>query len=92
MSDAAEQPVDELSFDRALEQLETLAERLEEGDIPLEDALSVYERAVALFSHCRKRLDGVEQRLDRLTRDLDDELTTEPIEPPEESAEDAADG
>lgn len=63
--------IDELSFDEALEQLETLANRLEAGDIPLEDALEVYERAVELFRHCRQRLTGVEERIEILTRDLE---------------------
>lgn len=61
----------ELTFDAALERLEQLARQLENGDIPLEDALEVYERAVGLFRHCRDRLEGVEQRLEKLTRDLD---------------------
>lgn len=74
--------LEDLSFDEALGQLEELAVRLEEGDTPLEDALSVYERAVGLFSHCRRRLDGVEQRLEKLSRDLDGELATEPMTPP----------
>jgi len=63
---------DTLSFDAALAQLEELARQLEEGDIPLEDALEVYERAVQLFRHCRQRLEGVEHKLETLTRDLDE--------------------
>lgn len=71
----------ELSFDAALEQLEALAHQLEDGDIPLEESLQVYERAVALFRHCRTRLTHVEQKLELLTRGLDDEPALEPIEP-----------
>ena len=80
MPEAAEQPTPDLSFDVALEQLESLARQLENGDIPLEDALEVYERAVGLFRHCRGRLEGVEQRLESLTRDLDGAPVTEAIE------------
>jgi len=72
-------PVETLSFDEALHQLEALAQQLETGDIPLEDALRVYERAVELFRHCRARLEGVEHKLELLTRDLDGEPTTEPL-------------
>lgn len=82
-------PVQNLSFDAALEQLEALAQQLEGGDIPLEDALRVYERAVELFSHCRARLAGVEQKLELLTRDLEGEPTTEPLGPFEDRADDA---
>jgi exodeoxyribonuclease VII small subunit len=70
-----------LTFDVALERLEALAQQLENGDIPLEDALEVYERAVSLFRHCRTRLEGVEQRLETLTRDLDGEPVATAIEP-----------
>ena len=72
--------VDELSFDKALEQLELLARQLEQGDIPLEDALRVYERAVELFGHCRDRLQGVERKLELLTRNLDGDVVTTPLD------------
>lgn len=71
MSDAPRTDVGELSFDEALERLEKAAEQLEAGDVPLEDALRVYERSVRLFRHCNERLAHVEQRLELLTRDLD---------------------
>ena len=76
---SAQPPADELSFDAALDQLETLARELEEGDIPLEQALEVYERAVGLFRTCRDRLAGVEAKLELLTRDLEGEPLTEPL-------------
>ena len=79
---------EELSFDQALEQLEKLASKLEEGDIPLEDALEVYERAVGLFSLCRNRLDTMEQRIEQLSEDLDGTLHTAPLETRAEELED----
>ena len=72
--------VEDLPFDTAIEQLETLAGQLEDGDIPLEQALEVYEQAVTLFRHCRARLGSVEQKLELLTRGLDDEPTTSPLD------------
>jgi len=74
-----EEPIEEMAFDAALDRLEVLAGRLEDGDIPLEESLRVYEQAVALFRHCRARLSSVEQKLEVLTRDLDDEPATTPI-------------
>ncbi|HJO04628.1 MAG TPA: exodeoxyribonuclease VII small subunit [Acidobacteriota bacterium] len=79
----AQDPADDLTFDEALEQLEGLARELEEGDIPLEQALQVYERAVGLFRACRDRLAGVEAKLELLTRDLD----SEPLAPPAETGD-----
>ena len=72
--------VENLAFDEALERLEQLAAQLEDGDIPLEESLRVYEEAVGLFRHCRTRLNSVEQKLELLTRGLDDEPLVEAIE------------
>lgn len=77
-----------LSFDDALTQLEALADELEQGDIPLEDALRVYEHAVELFGHCRARLEGVEQKLELLTRNLEDEPVAQPLEQTEDEVDD----
>ncbi len=78
---------EDLTFDEALRQLEELAAKLEEGDIPLEDALQVYERAVGLFSQCRSRLDTMEQRIELLTEDLDGSLKTEAADLPVDDGE-----
>jgi len=78
---------EDLTFDEALRQLEELAAKLEEGDIPLEDALQVYERAVGLFTHCRGRLDTMEQRIELLTEDLEGSLKTEPADVPVDDGE-----
>ena len=77
-----------LSFDDALVKLEELAGHLEEGDIPLEQALEVYETAVHLFAFCRQRLDGMEQRIEQLSETLDGTMASEPLEVPEEDLED----
>ncbi len=69
---------EDLTFDAALERLEELAAHLEEGEVPLEKALEVYESAVHLFAFCRQRLDGMEQRIEQLSETLDGTLTVEP--------------
>ena len=69
----------DLTFDVALEKLEALAAHLEEANIPLEQALEVYESAVHLFAYCRQRLDGMEQRIEQLSETLDGTLTVESI-------------
>ncbi len=82
-----EPAADDLSFDAALDQLEILARHLEEGDIPLEESLAVYERAVGLFRTCRDRLAGVEEKLELLTRDLEGEPITTPLSSPAGTAD-----
>jgi exodeoxyribonuclease VII small subunit len=69
----------DVTFDVALEKLEGLAAHLGEADIPLEQALEVYESAVHLFAYCRQRLDGIEQRIEQLSETLDGTLTVESI-------------
>ena len=75
-----DQNIEELAFDEALDRLEGLAGQLEDGAVPLEESLRVYEEAVALFRHCRTRLTAVEQKLEVLTRDLDGEPVAEPVD------------
>jgi exodeoxyribonuclease VII small subunit len=61
-------PVDiaTLPFDKALEQLQGVVARLEEGGLPLEESITLYERGAALHSHCGTLLDGAELRVQRL--------------------------
>lgn len=55
-----------LPFDKALEELQGVVARLEEGGLPLEESIALYERGSALHSHCATLLDGAELRVQRL--------------------------
>lgn len=55
-----------LPFDKALEELRDVVARLEEGGLPLEESIALYERGAALHEHCGKLLDTAELRLQRL--------------------------
>ncbi len=55
-----------LTYEQALEQLESLLERVESGDIALEAALDHCETGSKLIAHCRGKLDRVEQRVQAL--------------------------
>ncbi|MCA9300212.1 MAG: exodeoxyribonuclease VII small subunit [Phycisphaerales bacterium] len=58
------------TFDEALEQVETLIEQIEHGEIGLEEALDAYEKGAGLIKHCRTILDKAEQRVSELQVDL----------------------
>jgi len=58
--------VEELSFEAALEELETIVSRLEQGEVDLEDSITLYERGMALKAHCEKKLKGAEMRLEKI--------------------------
>ena len=61
---ASEQtPVD---FERSLAELEALVERLEHGDLPLDDALKSFERGVALTRQCQGALKAAQQKVEIL--------------------------
>jgi exodeoxyribonuclease VII small subunit len=55
-----------MTFDQALEELRTVVARLEEGGLPLEESISLYERGAALHEHCGRLLDSAELRVQRL--------------------------
>ena len=69
---------DELSFEQILEQLEEVVESLEQGDAPLELALSTFERGVALSRLGARRLDEAERRIEVLMSD-EGSLKTRPL-------------
>lgn len=55
-------------FEQSLAELETLVERLERGDLPLEEALKDFERGVELTRHCQTALKTAQQRVEILLR------------------------
>ena len=55
-------------FEASLEQLEARVRRLEEGDVPLEQALRLFEEGVALAARCQEHLEAAEQRVAALSR------------------------
>ena len=59
----------ELSFEQILERLAGVVEQLEDGEIPLEQALLTFEQGIALSRVGQKRLDEAERRIEVLLRD-----------------------
>jgi len=78
-----------LSFEGALEQLESTVGRLEEGEMPLEEALELFEKGVALSRQCTTTLEAAEKRIEILVADRDgddseDAWAREPFETDDE--------
>lgn len=59
---------EEVRFEEALKQLEAIVSRLEVGDLPLEQALSIFEEGVRLAKLCAERLNEAERRVNILVR------------------------
>ena len=68
-SPASADPTTDLSgllFDQALDELRSVVARLEEGGLPLEESIALYERGAALHEYCARLLDAAETRIGRL--------------------------
>jgi exodeoxyribonuclease VII small subunit len=57
----------ELSFEKALAQLEEIVAKLESGKVDLEQAIVIYERGEALKAQCEKQLKDAEARIEKIT-------------------------
>ncbi len=81
MPENAQTDVKKLSFERALEELESIVKRLEEGKVPLEESVAIYERGEALKRRCEELLRQAEARVDKITTDASGHPTgTEPFD------------
>jgi exodeoxyribonuclease VII small subunit len=58
-----------LTFEQAMEQLEGIVEQLEEGDVPLEEAISIYKQGMDLSRLCHSKLKTVEDQLTQILRE-----------------------
>ena len=57
------------SFESSLDELEAIVDRLEAGDVPLEEALAAFEEGVSLTRHCAEQLEAAERRIDVLVKE-----------------------
>jgi exodeoxyribonuclease VII small subunit len=75
-------PVEGLSFEAALAELEQVVARLEKGEVPLEESLALYERGAALRRHCDARLKAAEARVAEIAQGPDGTVTARPVDIP----------
>jgi exodeoxyribonuclease VII small subunit len=54
-------------FETAIAELESIVKKLEDGDLPLEPSLALYERGIQLSRYCHARLEEAERRIEILT-------------------------
>jgi exodeoxyribonuclease VII small subunit len=81
MVENANADVKRLTFERAIEELESIVKRLEEGKVPLEESVTIYERGEALKRRCEELLRQAEARVDKITTDAGGRPTgTEPLD------------
>ena len=64
-------PIEELSFEAALKELETIVGRLESGDATLDQSIALYERGDKLRQRCGDRLDAAQARIEAIRLDAE---------------------
>jgi len=81
MAENTQADVKKLTFERAIEELEIIVKRLEDGKVPLEESVAIYERGEALKRRCEELLRQAEARVDKITTGANGEVTgTEPLD------------
>jgi exodeoxyribonuclease VII small subunit len=81
MAEATHDDVKTLSFEKALAELESIVQRLEKGDVPLEESVAIYERGEILKRRCEELLRQAEARVEKITLDAAGKPTgTEPLD------------
>ncbi|MEW5421498.1 exodeoxyribonuclease VII small subunit [Amorphus sp. 3PC139-8] len=71
-----------LSFEQALAELEKIVGKLEQGEVPLEESIAIYERGEALKNHCETLLRRAELRVEKIQARADGTAGgTEPFDP-----------
>jgi exodeoxyribonuclease VII small subunit len=73
-------PVEQLSFELALKELEEIVGRLEQGQVDLEESIALYERGQALKAHCEKKLKAAEGRLEKIVAGAKGAESVEPAD------------
>lgn len=78
-----QRPVESLSFEEALSELESIVKTLETGQTPLEDSISAYERGTLLKKHCEEKLRSAQAKIEKITVRSDGSIETQPLDPEE---------
>ena len=63
-------PVDSLSFEQAMDELDQLVRKMESGELPLDESIAAYRRGAELARYCQGRLANAEQEIRQLEGDL----------------------
>jgi len=74
------------TFEKAMDQLEQIVQKLETGELSLEDSIKKFEEGVKLSNYCYKKLDETEKKVTLLLKSQEGQIFEEPFDP--ESSED----
>lgn len=69
-----------LSFEEAVKELESIVSQLEDGRVDLEKSIEIYERGVALKTHCEAKLKAAQARIEKIVVGSDGKVSAEPAD------------
>ena len=72
--------MENLSFEESLEKLEEIVNKLENGDIPLDEAIDEFNNAMQLVKICNKKLNDAEESIAKIVKDNDEIIEFNPTE------------
>ena len=67
-------------FEKAFKELETIVQRLEAEELPLDESLRLFEQGISLSRFCHQRLEEVEKKIELILADAKGQPRTEPFE------------
>ena len=77
----SDKPIDEMSFEEAMAALEDVVRKLEQGEVPLEQSIALYDTGAQLKKRCEVKLKEAEEKVAAITLDADGNPTgTTPVE------------
>lgn len=77
----SEKPVEEMSFEEAMAELESVVGQLERGDVALDQSIALYERGAELKARCEVKLKEAEEKVAAITLDAEGSPTgAKPVE------------
>lgn len=81
---AKKKPMGQLAYEEAFHELDTIVAQLEEGDLPLEESLKLFERGQALAARCNELLEQAELKLSKLVMNKTGEVEVVDFDPDQE--------
>ena len=72
--------IQDMNFEDALGELETIVRNLETAQTPLEQSINAYERGVALKKHCESKLSEAQAKIEKITVAKDGSVSTQPLD------------
>ena len=73
-------PIADMSFEAALSELEGIVAKLERGDAPLEESITIYQRGAALKAHCEGKLKDAQLKVEKIVLDANGAASTAPFD------------